>query len=75
MSTTKIKIAANKRSFFNIIERLKMFMDAFIKQLKKTPVKEKPVKEIKPKIKPAPRRVAVKNKTTATRKTKPKTGV
>ena len=43
-------------------------MDAFIKQLKKPPVKQTPVKEMKPNVKPAPKKTAVKNKTTTTRK-------
>ena len=70
MSTEKT--TSKKGPSHNIIERLKMFMDAFIKQLKKTPVKE-----TKPKVKPAPKKRAVKSKTTVTRKTKPKsnTGV
>lgn len=87
MSTAKT--TSKKGPSHNIIERLKMFMDAFIKQLKKTSVKEipakktkpkvktLPAKETKPKVKPAPKKTAVKSKTAATRKTKPKanTGV
>lgn len=77
MSTTKIETTSNRGPSHSIIERLKMFMDAFIKQLKKTPVKEIPAKTTKPIVKPAPKKTAVKNKATATRKTKPKvkTGV
>ena len=71
MSTTKLKPTSDRGPVYKIIERLKKFMDAFIKQIKKPSVKEIPVKELKPKVKPAPKRVAVKKKTT-TRRTKPK---
>jgi hypothetical protein len=68
MSTPTLKITTDRGPLDKIIDRLKKFLDNIFKQGKNPPVKKTPVTATKSKVKPAPKKTAVKKKATTARK-------